>query len=228
LEAIVDLCCVEFDVIQARGGEAALLLLEQHDVSAVVADQRMPGMTGTELLVHAARLRPDATRVLLTGYSDLDAVVRAINEGGVYHYATKPWDPDELVALLRRAVERHDLVVESRRIVAMIAGHPPEKSQATQLARTAADLELLMMKQDNERLRTVLGHFQDSFWHLRKIQEVLPLCMNCGQARDEQGQWLSLPAYLQRHAAFLSHGYCPTCEALLDLAEPSDSERSET
>ena len=75
-------------------------------------------MTGVELLRHAKRIRPEATRLLFTGYADIKAVIDAINQGSVFRYITKPWDPDELQAVVRQAVEQHDLIVEKHRLLA--------------------------------------------------------------------------------------------------------------
>lgn len=216
LEAIDDLLESEFDVITAASGEEAVRLLNEQAVAVILADQRMPGMKGTELVVRAAQLQPDATRILLTGYSDIEAIVGAINEGGVYQYVTKPWDPTALLNVLRRGAERHRLLVENHRIVEEMAGEPETSRRLGALASSAGELERAILKRDNERLRLVLEHFRNSFWHLEKLQELLTICMTCGQVRDERGEWLNLAAFLQRHAAFLSHGYCPTCAAKLE------------
>src|ERR1051325_203694 len=79
-------------VLCATSGEEALRLLEQHDVALLITEQALPGMTGTELLEHAARLRPHVVRVMLTAHVDADALVAAINRGQVYRHASKPWD----------------------------------------------------------------------------------------------------------------------------------------
>ena len=75
-------------------------------------------MTGVEVLRQARRLRPDATRLLFTAYADIKAVIDAINQGNVFRYITKPWDPDELETVVRQAVEHHDLIVERNRLLA--------------------------------------------------------------------------------------------------------------
>ncbi len=83
-----------------------------------MSDQRMPGMTGVEVLRHAKKVRPAATRLLFTAYADIRAVIDAINQGSVFQYITKPWEPDELQAILRQAVEQHNLIVENARLMA--------------------------------------------------------------------------------------------------------------
>src|SRR6185503_10679495 len=92
--------------------EAALELLGREDVAVVVSDQRMPGMTGTELLTRGREIAPDAVRILLTAFTDLDALMESINAAGVYHFLLKPWDPKELRHLVGRAVEHHRLRTE--------------------------------------------------------------------------------------------------------------------
>ena len=91
-------------------------------------------MTGVEFLGRAKAVRPDATRLLFTGYADIKAVIDAINEGHVFRYITKPWDPEELATVIRQAVEHHDLIVERRRLIARAAGdqRPARRGQPAQ------------------------------------------------------------------------------------------------
>jgi two-component system response regulator AtoC len=107
----------------AQNGADALKLLEQHDVAAIVSDQRMPAMTGLELLEQARRTRPDAVGVLLTAYGDVPMLAQAINSGLVYRYVQKPFEAADLGSAIRQAVERHHLVVENRRLVERLARH---------------------------------------------------------------------------------------------------------
>jgi diguanylate cyclase (GGDEF)-like protein len=86
----------------------ALALLEKYPVSVVVTDQRMPEMTGTEFLAKVIEKWPDPVRLILTGYTDVTAILDAINLGHVYFFVTKPWDPHELVLTVRRAVEHFE------------------------------------------------------------------------------------------------------------------------
>lgn len=93
----------DFQVLTASSGPEAIRLLEQHDVAILITDQRMPEMTGIELLKRTALLRPHMVRILLTGYTDVEALVEAINSGLVYMYITKPWNNEDLKVRVSRA-----------------------------------------------------------------------------------------------------------------------------
>jgi response regulator RpfG family c-di-GMP phosphodiesterase len=97
----------DFQCLTAASGPDAIRLLEQHDVAILITDQRMPGMTGIELLKRTARLRPHMVRILLTGYTEVEALVEAINSGLVYMYITKPWNNDDLKLRVSRACEHY-------------------------------------------------------------------------------------------------------------------------
>ena len=116
-----------YNVIVAASGQEALRLLEQHDVALLITDQRMPGMTGIELLKRTAEFRPHMVRIILTGYTDIGALVEAINCGQVYKYFTKPWNNEELRVTVKRALEhyetnkkRHELQLANERLVSRI------------------------------------------------------------------------------------------------------------
>jgi DNA-binding NtrC family response regulator len=83
-----------------------------------MTDQRMPEMTGVELLTRARGQSPEAVRMIFTGYADLKAVIDAVNRGEIYRYLTKPWDPDDLVALLHQACEHYQRHAERERLLA--------------------------------------------------------------------------------------------------------------
>lgn len=98
----------DFHCLTASSGADAIRLLEQHDVAILISDQRMPNMTGIELLKQTAKLRPHMVRILLTGYTDVEALVEAINCGLVYMYISKPWNNDELKLKVGRACEHYE------------------------------------------------------------------------------------------------------------------------
>lgn len=100
-------CGDEFDVLTASDGAEALALMRTHEVAVVVSDQRMPRMTGVELLEQVHLEFPDAARVLVTAYTDAHAAIDAINRGRVRRFLKKPWEPSELKAELMDGLERY-------------------------------------------------------------------------------------------------------------------------
>ncbi|HVS17515.1 MAG TPA: sigma-54 dependent transcriptional regulator [Planctomycetota bacterium] len=105
-----------FQILTAGSGEEALQLLREHDVAVLVSDQRMPKMTGLELVREAKKVRPDAVGILLTAYQDTDVLIESINLGHVYRYITKPWDSKEVKGVLTQAIERFHLRRENQRL----------------------------------------------------------------------------------------------------------------
>ena len=101
----------DFSVFTSTNAETALDLLRNEDISVIIADQRMPGLTGDEFLSRARKLS-EATRVLITGYADINALVRAVNHGQIYTYVAKPWEPLELKVTVMKAAEHCHLMRE--------------------------------------------------------------------------------------------------------------------
>ena len=112
-----------FSCYLASSGEEALALAKQHDVAAIVTDQRMPRMTGLELLKAAREVRPDAVGIIVTAFTDVDVLIESINLGRIYRYVTKPWDAKELRGVLTHAVERFALVRENRRLEEQLSAY---------------------------------------------------------------------------------------------------------
>jgi len=106
-----------FTILCAQSGQEALDLLRDHDVAVIVTDQRMPKMTGLELLREALAQRPDAVGTILTAFTDVDVLIEAINQGQIYRYITKPWDAKEVRGVLVQAIERFHLRRENRRLL---------------------------------------------------------------------------------------------------------------
>jgi Nif-specific regulatory protein len=109
-----------FNIQSVDNGEEALELLKKHDFAVIVTDQRMPKMTGLELLHQAQAIRPDAVGIILTAYTDVDVLMEAINQGTIYRYITKPWDAKEVRGLLVQAMERFHLLRENRRLTTQL------------------------------------------------------------------------------------------------------------
>ena len=116
LDSLEAILAAEFRVLRADGGAAALRLLEAEEVAVIITDYRMPGMTGVELLRRSQERAPEAIRIVLTAYTDVDSLMDAINTGRIYHFVPKPWDPNDLMTVVRRAAERYALAQENARL----------------------------------------------------------------------------------------------------------------
>src|SRR5437867_4487877 len=110
----------EYYCLTATSGEDAINLLDQHEVAVIITDQRMPQMSGIELLKKSADRRPHMVRILLTGYTDLEALVEAVNCGLVYMYVSKPWINEDLKLRISRAVEHYE---QNKRQHALVAAN---------------------------------------------------------------------------------------------------------
>lgn len=127
LRTLMRLFRQDYEVVTAESGAEALRLLEQHDVALLISDQRMPEMTGIELMKNTVAIRPQMVKILLTGYTDVGALIESINCGLVYRYLTKPWNNDDLKITVIRALEyyessksRHLLEMENWRLRARL------------------------------------------------------------------------------------------------------------
>ncbi len=108
-----------YEIHVADNGKAALEILANTEIAVIICDQRMPGMSGIEVLAESVRLRPDAFRITLTGYTDLAAAQTSINEGCVNHFLLKPWDDDYLREVVRNGVRAYQLILDNRRLQAL-------------------------------------------------------------------------------------------------------------
>jgi Nif-specific regulatory protein len=111
----------QFHLLYASSGEQALQLARAHDIAVVVTDQRMPRMTGLELLRAVREVRPSAIGIIVTAFTDVDVLIEAINLGRIYRYVTKPWDSKEMRGILTQAVERFHLRAENQRLSERLA-----------------------------------------------------------------------------------------------------------
>jgi response regulator RpfG family c-di-GMP phosphodiesterase len=111
-DSVHDLLRREFNVLKARSAAEGARLMQEHEVHIVMTDQRMPQTTGVELLSRVRRGHPRAVRMLFTGYADLEAVVAAINQGHIFQFLKKPWQPEELESAVREAAAEYERLVE--------------------------------------------------------------------------------------------------------------------
>jgi signal transduction histidine kinase len=156
VQSLQDLLRREYRVLGATGAGDGLRLLHEEPVHVVMTDQRMPGTTGVEFLRTVRRDRPDAIRLLFTGYADIKAVIDAINEGHVYRYITKPWDPDELLTVLHQAGEQYDLLQERQQLLDDLRRKNEELERANAELRQANALKEAFLRVASHELRTPL------------------------------------------------------------------------
>ncbi|MBI2609336.1 MAG: diguanylate cyclase [Deltaproteobacteria bacterium] len=97
----------------AQSGREALSILKDHPISIIITDQRMPEMSGVQLLKKVYKSFPDVMRIILTGYTDIEDLIEAINTAHIYRYLTKPWNNEELIFIVKQAMERYELKTEN-------------------------------------------------------------------------------------------------------------------
>ena len=107
----------EFNIHIAESADDGMEILKNNEILIVLSDQRMPGMTGVEFFKVLKEEYPDTIRILITGYSDIQAVIDAINEGQIYRYIAKPWEPNDLLLVIQQAIEVYSLRKENIRLV---------------------------------------------------------------------------------------------------------------
>jgi CheY-like chemotaxis protein len=108
----------DYEVFTSTSAHRALELLdEQRPFAVVLTDQRMPDMSGVEFMAEVCKRHPATVRMILTGFSDMEAIIQAINDGHVYAYITKPWEPEQLKQLMKQAVAHHRLRAENEKLL---------------------------------------------------------------------------------------------------------------
>lgn len=157
-----------FNVFKAESGVRALEILEDEgEVAVIISDQRMPEMKGTEFLSKTVPQFPNTVRIILTGFTDIEDLVDAINSGQVYKYITKPWDPNELKAVVERAAETYELL--NQRTAELNRAQAQTQLLATimETAQVAANLESLL----TTIAEAVAKQFQADVCILQSIQD---------------------------------------------------------
>jgi two-component system, sensor histidine kinase and response regulator len=106
-----------YEILTATSGEEGLKIATDNDISVVITDQRMPELTGVDFLIELGKINPEPIKMLLTGYSDINAVIDAINRGNIYRYITKPWDKIDMKLNIDNAIETYLLKKENRKLI---------------------------------------------------------------------------------------------------------------
>lgn len=118
------------EVITAVSGREALEIIKSHrDIGVIVSDQRMPEISGVEVLERARQIVPNAARILLTGYTDVSAAIEAINRGGAYRFISKPWEEENLLQIVKDAAFRYSLIQENKKLTETVQKQNDELKQ---------------------------------------------------------------------------------------------------
>jgi two-component system, NtrC family, sensor kinase len=126
-------------VYEAHSGPEALRIAAEHELDVVIADQRMPEMTGIEMLEKLRRTQPDAVGIVVTGYTDMPALISAINQARVFRFLKKPWQPEELLAAVRQGCDSAFQARALRKLVGLLAHRTDELQASLEKVQTAHD-----------------------------------------------------------------------------------------
>lgn len=140
-----------YDAVGVSDPLHALEILKKQEFSVIISDQRMPRLTGLELLAQARQIRPYATRVLVTAVVNLDTVVEAINKGEIYRFIVKPWLHEEFMATMKNSVQRYDLICQNARLQEATQGM---NEQLVELNRSL-EQQVQLVAHQNEQLTQV-------------------------------------------------------------------------
>lgn len=155
----------KYRVFTAGSAKDALEILKKESIQLIISDQRMPEMTGAEFLAEVNSLYPSTLKLMLTAYSDIDAVVRAINEGQIFRYITKPWRVDELDSIVEQAFDKYDLTANRNQLLkelelANIELESKVKHRTLELEATNRSLELSL--QENKKNQDLIESIYNS------------------------------------------------------------------
>src|SRR5579862_6651425 len=200
----------ECRVVAAESGADALALMAREPVALVIADHRMPGMSGAEFLAETVACHPAVIRIVLTGYADVDTAIEAINRGHVYHFMSKPWESRELRQVVRRGLERFDAAAERTRLQC-------ELRAAYARARREAEQQTRLLALTAHELGTPLHILLNSLALLRDA--ALPIAVaSWVDAAERSTEWLASGVAQMHDAARLREGRLPLRPVLVPLA----------
>ena len=166
LNSLQRLLKYDFKIFVAQSGEAGLRLIHEHPFAVVVSDQRMPGMDGVTFLKEVKSLQPEAVRILLTAYADIEATISAINEAQVFQYIAKPFEPEEFKQILNNALNHFRLIQENKRL----------QQELSEANKRLLNENILLKQQVEHQLE--LGEFIGSSPEILRILKLVKKVMN--------------------------------------------------
>ncbi len=194
----------DYSIHIANSATEGYEIMTQTPIQVIISDQRMPGMSGVEFFDRTKNEFPDAIRLLLTGHSDLQSVIAAINDGNVFRYIAKPWDPDEIETIVREAFTRYRMIVENRRLLAQLQ----EANQFLETRVKERTAELKTANVDLQRLNTEKDVFMGMVAHdlrgpIGGIQMCAELLRDLPPDSEEHVQFIDMIEDTARNSVYL-------------------------
>ena len=187
-----------YNIMTAESGAEGLDKLHQSErpVSMIISDQRMPEMNGAQFLEKAKEIYPEAIRYLLTGYSDLDAVIHAINEGEIHRYLNKPWNDEDLVLQVRQSLEHLELASENRRLTALTIEQNKKLSELNKGLERKVQERTKEVIEKNNALENINRMLEESFMGSIRLLVSLVEILNplLGKQMRQTAHWARLVA----------------------------------
>lgn len=159
----------EFDITTFDDPNQALVALKQEQFALIVSDMRMPALDGATFLTKAKELSPNSVRLLLTGYSDLESTSRAINEGNIFSYISKPWDNSELKQILSRALEHYQLKAENQKLTKELMSSNLKLSELNGQLEEKVKKRTAALNNSNEKLKHSVEKQRSMFQQLLQL-----------------------------------------------------------
>lgn len=187
-----------YRILAAGGGQQALELLEaaEKPVSLIISDQRMPGMNGAAFLARSMDVCPDAMRFLLTGYSDMDAMVDAVNKGNIHKYLAKPWNDAEILLLVREALAQVELKLENIRLTALTRQQNQELADLNKGLEEKVNERTWALKYQNKMLQNMNSGLEKS------LMETIRLLLSLVESSNPRlGRYMKAAGQLARRIA---------------------------
>lgn len=206
----------DFTVLTASGADEARVHLERHDVSVILCDQRMPGLTGVAFLKEVRERWPDTVRIVISGYTDSEDIIAGINDAGIYQYILKPWIPEHLLGTVRNAAEARTLQRDMHRLDLELRTSTPVLRQ-----RAERKLERARAVFDFDRIERLPGSPMDSVCALAERMARVDLSV---LVQGESGTGKELLARAMHYASPRSAGafVVENCAALTDTLLESE------
>lgn len=191
-----------YNVFTAQSGQEGLNILDREDIHVVITDQKMPGMTGVEFLEKAIEQHPNVVRMVLTAYSDIDLIMRAINRCGIYQYILKPWDNRQLKITIDNAIQKYELSSENKSLIRSL--EEANKALEAKVAARTAELasqneELTQLNAVKDKLFSILSH--DLKMPTAALNVLLDLLIHFNEQMDAQ----KLLEFSQKSKRYVQH-----------------------